>query len=252
LHRDLPLAPRRAARGSQLGNFQNYILQRWNEGCHNAAQFLREIRQRGFTGEYTIVRDYVASLRMVAGVPARSRQAVGTALQSSVAKKRLTARSLAWQASQPPEARDCDSQRLLNQLGQSNPILRTAVELAQSFASMVRERAPDRLKAWLAEATATGLKALRSFVKGLRADYDAVYAALELPWSNGRTEGNVNRLKCIKRQAYGRAKIDLLHSKIPRKMHFQVLGKWIKSSLEPISKPIGYKLSTARFCQGPV
>jgi transposase len=214
LHRSLPLESRQLARGSQLDYFQDYILQRWNEGCRNAAQFLRELRQRGFTGGYTIVRDYVASLRIAAGVPARSRRAVGIPLSGTVAKKRLTARSLAWQASQPPEERDADSQQLLNQLGQSNPVLKTAVELAQSFARMVRERAPDRLTAWLAEATATGLKALRSFAKGLRDDYDAVYAALQLIWSNGRTEGNVNRLKCIKRQAYGRAKLDLLRHRL--------------------------------------
>jgi transposase len=214
LHRSLPLESRQLARGSQLDHFQDYILQRWNEGCRNAAQFLRELRPRGFTGGYTIVRDYVASLRLAAGIPARSRRAGGTTLSGTVVKKRLTARSLAWQASRPPEDRDADSQQLLNQLGQLNPVLKAAVELAQSFAKMVRERAPDRLKAWLVEATATGLKALRSFAKGLRDDYDAVYAALQLIWSNGRTEGNVNRLKCIKRQAYGRAKLDLLRHRL--------------------------------------
>jgi len=214
LHRSLPLQPRQLARGSQLDHFQDYILQRWNEGCRNAAQFLRELRPRGFTGGYTIVRDYVASLRIAAGVPARSRRTVGTTLSNTMAKKRLTARSLAWQAGQPPDERDADSQQLLDQLGQSNPVLKRAMELAQSFARMVRERAPDRLKDWLAEATATGLKALRSFANGLRDDYDAVYAALSLVWSNGRTEGNVNRLKCIKRQTYGRAKIDLLRQRL--------------------------------------
>jgi transposase len=214
LHRSLPLESRQLARGSQLDYFQDYLLQRWNEGCRNAAQFLRELRQRGFRGGYTIVRGYVASLRIAAGVPARSRRAVGTTLTDTVAKRRLTPRSLAYQASRPPEDRDADSQQLLDQLGQSNPSLKMAVELAQSFAHMVRERIPDRLNAWLIEATATGLKALRSFANGLRNDYDAVYAALSLVWSNGRTEGNVNRLKCIKRQAYGRAKIDLLRQRL--------------------------------------
>ena len=75
---------------------------------------------------------------------------------------------------------------------------------------MVRQRQPERLEAWLAEVTATDIVALRSFARGLQADYPAVYAALGLPWSNGRTEGHVNRLKCLKRQMYGRAKLDLL------------------------------------------
>jgi transposase len=193
------VALRRSARGSQLDNFQNYVHQRWNEGCRNAAQFFHELRPRCFIGRYTIVRDYVASLRAVAGVPVRSRRAVGQAFRGDVSKKRLTTRSLAWKATQLPDSRDPDSQRFLDHLGQSNPTLKTAVEIAQSFAGMVRQRKPDKLETWLVDAAATGLKALRSFMKGSRADYGAVYAALKLPWSNEHAEGTVYRFICIKR-----------------------------------------------------
>jgi len=50
--------------------------------------------------------------------------------------------------------------------------------------------------------------------KSLRSDYQAVQAALILPWSNGQVEGQVNRLKLIKRQMYGRAKFDLLRQRV--------------------------------------
>lgn len=92
-------------------------------------------------------------------------------------------------------------------------MLNTVVELAQSFAEMVRERQAGKLDGWLGEVAHSGNKALINFANGLRADYDAVFAALELSWSNGRPEGFVNRLKCLKRQTYGRAKLDLLRQR---------------------------------------
>ena len=59
-----------------------------------------------------------------------------------------------------------------------------------------------------------GVKKLHSFALGLRQDYDAVKAALTYDWSNGQVEGQVNRLKAIKHQMYGRANFDLLRQKV--------------------------------------
>ena len=64
---------------------------------------------------------------------------------------------------------------------------------------------------WLAEALASDL---RSFAEGLRQDLAAVWAALARPWSNGETEGQITRLKLIKRSMYGRAKLDLLRIRV--------------------------------------
>jgi transposase len=86
--------------------------------------------------------------------------------------------------------------------------------MAQQFAAMVCQRQPEGFDAWLDEATGSGVPALRSFANGLRNDYAAVRAALTLNWSNGRTEGFVNRLKAVKRQGYGRAKLDLLRCRM--------------------------------------
>lgn len=55
---------------------------------------------------------------------------------------------------------------------------------------------------------------IASFARGLRSDYAAVAAALREPWSNGQTEGQINRLKTLKRQMYGRANIDLLRARL--------------------------------------
>ena len=66
------------------------------------------------------------------------------------------------------------------------------------------------LDAWLTEAGACGVPAMETFAAGLGRDSDAIRAALTTPWSNGQTEGQVNRLKLLKRQSYGRAGFDLL------------------------------------------
>ena len=75
---------------------------------------------------------------------------------------------------------------------------------------MVREQQPDELDSWLERAAASPVDAFRRFAKRLREDYDSIKAGVTLPWSNGPVEGHINRLKMLKRQMFGRAKIDLL------------------------------------------
>ncbi len=70
------------------------------------------------------------------------------------------------------------------------------------------------LDAWLAEARACGVSAVETFAAGLEQDGAAVRAALTLPWSNGQAEGQINRLKLLKRQSYGRASFDLLRRRV--------------------------------------
>ncbi len=79
---------------------------------------------------------------------------------------------------------------------------------------MVRHRQEDRLDAWLEQVKTCGLSALTSFANGLHKDLTAVRNALRYVWSNGQTEGQVNRLKFIKRSMYGRANFDLLRKRV--------------------------------------
>lgn len=76
---------------------------------------------------------------------------------------------------------------------------------------MVRNGRKDVLASWLDEAEDSIIAA---FARGLRSDFSAVEAALREPWSNGQTEGQINRLKTLKRQMYGRANIDLLKARL--------------------------------------
>ena len=77
----------------------------------------------------------------------------------------------------------------------------------------MRTRDAPGLSAWLDRANASDLSEIRSFAAGIQRDRAAVDAALTSPWSNGQTEGQVNRLKALKRQMYGRAKLDLLEKR---------------------------------------
>jgi transposase len=84
------------------------------------------------------------------------------------------------------------------------------VALAQDFAALVRQRQPTRLDPWLARAATSALALFRRLAKGLRADYAAVKAGVTRPWCQGPIERHINRLKLLKRQMFGRAKLDLL------------------------------------------
>ena len=79
---------------------------------------------------------------------------------------------------------------------------------------MARERTGQGFDAWLARATTSGITELDRFARGLTDDRAAVEAALSLEWSNGQTEGQVNKLKLLKRQMYGRANFDLLRRRV--------------------------------------
>ena len=92
-----------------------------------------------------------------------------------------------------------------------SPALAAARDLAQRFGALVRARSADALTPCLADA---GNSELRGFAAGLRQDEQAVRAALTLPWSSGQVEGQVTRLKLVKRQGYGRAKLDLLRARL--------------------------------------
>jgi len=95
----------------------------------------------------------------------------------------------------------------------AEPVIREVQQLAIDFGALVRTRVAPSLVAWLARADASSVPELRSFAAGIRRDRAAVDAALSSPWSNGQTEGQINRLKVLKRQMYDRAKLDLLEKR---------------------------------------
>jgi transposase len=195
-------AQRRAT--SRTDPFVDYLRRRWDEGCHNAARLTEEIRVLGFRGSYLMVRRCVARWRR--GGPER-----GQPSRPEPALKRPSSRRVSWWLLTERAELEPEEQALLQVLWDRCPELKTAAELACEFADMVRRRRSGEWDSWMASVQGPGVaRELRSFAEGLRQDEAAVRAALSLEWSNGPVEGQINRLKTLKRQMYGRAGFDLL------------------------------------------
>ncbi len=97
---------------------------------------------------------------------------------------------------------------------QAHEQLEIAWKLAQGFALMVREKNRSALEPWLQKADRSGIAELRTFAAGIKRELAAVQAALTYQWSQGQVEGQVHRLKLLKRQSYGRAGFDLLRHRV--------------------------------------
>ena len=126
---------------------------------------------------------------------------------------------LAWLLVRPPDQLPDSDAQILRHLMQGGEAA-LVVHLVQRFVALLRDRtaAPQiphtALDAWLDEALNCSIRAVATFARGLVKDGMAVRAALTTPWSNGQTEGQVTKLKLLKRQMYGRANFDLLRRRV--------------------------------------
>jgi transposase len=211
-----PTFPERKGRSdtgkSVLTPYQEHLLKRWNAGCREALQLFRDLRRHGYTGSYPTVARYAQRLRQAQGLRPRERRPGQTLPRVVEAQQRRATRLV---LKRPEHRTDADLQ-LLAHLETQHSDLAEAIGLAQDFGAIVRQRQANRFDVWLARAVASGVAPLRRFAMGLRADYDAVKAGLGRPWSNGPVEGHINRLKMLKRQMFGRAKLDLLSRRFLR------------------------------------
>ena len=90
----------------------------------------------------------------------------------------------------------------------------TMRRLAMQFRGLLRSGTTERLDAWLIDARASGIYAMQRFAKTICQDLEVVRNAMSEPWSNGPTEGQINRLKTLKRAMYGRAGVELLRARM--------------------------------------
>ena len=196
---------------SSIDTWGDWVIERWNSGRRNGRQMLRDLRELGFTGNYATVLRYLNRLRdaQQGAAPHRPRARPGPPLIAAP-KQVLTPRTAAWIVLRRPERRGAENQALLARLREQSPVLDNAVALAEEFAAIMRGRCPERLDPWLKAAQDGPIAALRRFAQRLLTDEAAVRAAVSLPWSNGQVEGQINRLKTLKRQMFGRASLDLL------------------------------------------
>jgi transposase len=203
---------RRSDRGeSVLNSYKPYLLERWNAGCYTAMRLFRDLRQRGYAGGYGVVAAYARRLRQAQGLPPghrRARQPLPVVAEPPC--QPLTPRRATWLVLRRAAKRtEAEAQQLLQLHAQGTEVAE-AIDLAQDFATLLRQRQPAQLDPWLQRATASAVDAVRRFATGLSEDDEAVKAGVTLPWSSGPVEGHINRLKMLKRQMFGRARLDLL------------------------------------------
>jgi transposase len=183
-------------------------------GGTNTAELYRLLRANGCRASYDAVRRYANRRLGSSGKPGRRSS---SAARPTPAPEIPSARKLSFQFACPKVKGESDGPSFLDRVRERVPGLDAALKVAGELADMIRKRVTTPLSEWLAKATASGVPELVGFAAGLRADEAAVSAALTGPWSNGPVEGQVNRLKAIKRSMYGRAGLDLLRARVMHK-----------------------------------
>jgi len=191
---------------SQLDRYLPYLFERWAEGCHNIACLFRELVGQGYKGSYESVRDNLVRL-----LPSGRKNAADSSSKTSAL---ATSRQAAFLFLRRPEELNVEEQEQLCKLRQINLEVDLAYELVQQFAQMLRTRTGEQLDAWLNKVESSKLLELQTFAAGIEKDKDAVRAGLTWWINNGMVEGQVTKLKLIKRQGYGRAGFPLLRKRI--------------------------------------
>ena len=204
------------ARQPILEPYKAYLVRRWNEGCRNAQQAYREVKEQGYPGTDSNSVRFFGHLRKHFNQAGTFKQ-VDPATQTPVQvppKRPPSASQVAHWITFKEEQRLDWQKKYLAQLCEADQEIRETYELTTDFTTILRERQGERLDAWLQKVEEQGPPELKNFAQGLKRDYDAVKAGLTLEWSNGQTEGQVNRLKLLKRQMYGRGRFDLLRKRV--------------------------------------
>lgn len=193
-----------------LDGFRAYLERRWREGCHNAVQLHRELKEQGCTASVQTVGRWAYGQRT--RDPARE-PVVAAVMEATItaAWEPPSGRRCAWLLTQAAEHLTPEESAFVAGLATTALDLVQAADLAKAFTGLLQERRADGFDAWIAAARDS---TLRGFANGLMRDEAAVRAAFTESWSTSPVEGQINRLKGLKRQMYGRAKHDLLRSRV--------------------------------------
>jgi transposase len=186
-------------RQSTLDAHLPFLEAEWSNGCRNGAEFWRRLKGRGFQGSLRVVSEWTARRR-------NAERAVGHVLQK-VPSARTIARLMTIARDQLSRAESVT----IAAIEAAAPALVEARRLLEWFHTMIRKKIADDLNPWIAEAKSS---LIASFATGITKDKAAVRASIIQPWSNGQTEGQITKLKLVKRQMYGRAKLDLLQARL--------------------------------------
>jgi transposase len=210
---------------SILDPYVDVLQTHWDAGCHDNHQLLETIRAAGYRGSIRAVvqwtmlrRPLLPGYRHPAGrKPARRVEPFVPPKEHATPPAEDQAlpasRQLAWLLFHFEHRLDEEGRQQRIRLCRLSELDRARALVGQ-FRVLVRDRLPEGLASWIADCQSSGIAELKTFAEGLQREEDIIRAALELPYSNGVTEGHVNRLKMIKRTAYGRASFGLLRQRV--------------------------------------
>jgi transposase len=182
--------------------YTGHLHRRWHEGERNATQLFREIKQLGYPGGELAVQRYLHRFRHGRGHAPH----LGT-------KPPSVRQVTSWIMTHPDHLDQRDAAKL-RAIRDRDADLDRLTRHVRAFAAMMTGRHGDRLDTWITDAEHDTLTPLAAFATNLRRDLDAVRHGLTLPHSSGPVEGNINRLKMLKRQMFGRAGLDLLRKRV--------------------------------------
>lgn len=205
---------------SILDPYLGHLIARHADGCENAAQLWREIRALGYPGRPPQVRRWLQERRrQPAPTGARQYRRALPQTDASGSPPLPSPKQLAWLLIRPPAQVSAAEAWPLRRLAQDGDAA-VVIALVHRFTALLRIAASDaRAKTvgfdrWLADACSCGVRAVETFARGLALDGAAVRAAFTSRWSNGQTEGQITKLKLLKRTMYGRANFDLLRRRV--------------------------------------
>ncbi|MGY4340320.1 transposase [Bradyrhizobium sp. LM2.9] len=186
-------------RESSLEHYLPWLDVQWAAGHCNGADLWRCLKAQGFRGSVRVVAEWATRRRRAEMPDAQSLQRVPSA------------RTIARLMTHGRDTLSRSETVTIAAIEQGVPLLVEAREIIAAFHAMIRKKAHGELEPWLERARAS---LVMSFANGVIKDKAAVSAAITTSWSNGQTEGQITKLKLVKRQMYGRAKLDLLQARL--------------------------------------
>jgi transposase len=186
-------------RQSSLDLHLPWLDEQWASGCRNGAELWRRLRGRGFRASLRVISEWATRRRRAERADTQSLKRIPSA--RTIARLMIIGRDLLTKAETVTVAA----------IEAGVPTLVEAREIIAEFHLMIRRKTEVGLTTWIERARAS---LVASFASGVARDEAAVRAAITLPWSNGQTEGQITRLKLVKRQMYGRGKLDLLQARL--------------------------------------
>jgi transposase len=214
----LPERSRMLPRSGMPESFRDYLRQRWEAGCRHGRTLLAEIRKLGYVGCYSGLAKFLSPWRHAEAETRRAVSRFPDASQVepiiSTGSRQLSPQVAAALLSKVRAELTSQQAQIVDVLKRQCPGFAVMRKLVFSFRAILRGGKATTLHRWMEKARKTGIHSLVRFVRTLKQDLRAVEAAVSEPWSNGPVEGQLNRLKMLKRQMYGRAGIELLRARL--------------------------------------